>query len=222
VLAFLFVVGSVIGYMVELIYRKIFAHDNCWINPGLFVGPYEPIYGFGLIILFLISLIDFSFVASKNIQITFEIVLMALSLTILEYIAGWILKKIMRVKLWDYSDRWGNVQGIICPVYSFLWTAIAIIYYFFIHPHIISAIIWFTNNLMFSFVIGFIFGMLFIDICYTIDAIGKIKKYAKDNNMIVDYAALKTSICQYNKNKNNNKNRINEKRCLKFKHRFFI
>ena len=199
VLAFLFVIGSVVGYIAEVIFRKVFCHEKHWINPGFLVGPYEPLYGFGLIILFFISRIDFTFVASKNIQITFEIVLMAISLTILEYITGLIFVKGLKIKLWDYSDRWGNVQGIICPVYSFLWTAIAIIYYFFINPHIISAITWFTNNLTFSFVIGFVFGLLFIDLCYTIDAVAKIKKFAKEHNILVRYTALKESIARFNK-----------------------
>ena len=46
-LAFLFFIGSLIGWVIELIFRKYFAVENKehkWINPGFCVGPYLPLY----------------------------------------------------------------------------------------------------------------------------------------------------------------------------------
>ena len=199
VLAFLFFVGSLSGFLIELFYRRVFCKDKAMINPGYLVGPYEPLYGFGLVILFFISLIDFSFIGGRGVQIVFEILLMVVSMIVLEYVTGLIFIKGFKVKLWDYSDRWGNIQGIICPAYSFLWTAIAIIYYFFIHPSIIDAVIWFTNNITFSFFIGIFFGILIIDICYTTKAVAKIRAFAKKHDIIVRYTRLKESVVQFSK-----------------------
>ena len=49
---FLFFLGSTVGWIIELFYRKII-HGR-WNNPGFLHGPYLPIYGFGLCLLTLI------------------------------------------------------------------------------------------------------------------------------------------------------------------------
>ena len=46
---------------------------------------------------------------------------MALSGTLIEYFAGLIFIKGMHVKLWDNSDEKFNIQGIICPKFTFFW-----------------------------------------------------------------------------------------------------
>ena len=50
-LAYLFFIGSVFGWVLELFFRKFFSSSNPehkWINPGFCTGPYLPIYGCGL------------------------------------------------------------------------------------------------------------------------------------------------------------------------------
>lgn len=42
-MAFLFFVGSILGWGIELVFRRIVHHK--WINPGFCIGPYVPIYG---------------------------------------------------------------------------------------------------------------------------------------------------------------------------------
>ncbi len=54
-IAYLFFIGSVLGWCLKLVFRKFFSAANPehkWINPGFCVGPYLPIYGFGLCVLF--------------------------------------------------------------------------------------------------------------------------------------------------------------------------
>ena len=53
---------------------------------------------------------------------------------LIEYFAGLIFIKGMHVKLWDYSDEKFNIQGIICPKFTFFWYLLSAIYYFLIHP----------------------------------------------------------------------------------------
>ena len=52
ILAFLFFVGSSIGWVIELFFRRFFSAKK-WINPGFLVGPYLPIYGFGVVVVVL-------------------------------------------------------------------------------------------------------------------------------------------------------------------------
>ena len=57
-LADLFFIGSVFGWVLELLFRKFFSGTNPehrWINPGFCVGPYLPLYGTGLCALYLLA-----------------------------------------------------------------------------------------------------------------------------------------------------------------------
>ena len=42
-LAFLFLIGSVLGWGLEVIFRRFFSAHR-WVNPGFLVGPYLPLY----------------------------------------------------------------------------------------------------------------------------------------------------------------------------------
>ena len=102
--------------------------------------------------------------------------MMAILMTIIEYIAGVIFIKGMKVMLWDYSKEKFNFQGIICPKFSFYWALLGAAYYFLIHPHILNALEWLSGNLAFSFVIGLFFGVFFVDFGYSINILSKIRK----------------------------------------------
>ena len=170
-------------------------------NIGFLIGPYTPLRGFSLVILFLISLIDFSFIGRYTIQAAFEIVLMAVAMIVLEYVTAILYIKIFRIKLWDYSDRWGNIQGVICPAYSFLWTAISALYYFFIHSKVIDVVLWFKDNISFSFFLGMGVGIILIDLIISVSVAIKIRQFAKKNSIIVRYSRLKDSVIKYAKSK---------------------
>ena len=123
-------------------------------------------------------------------------VLMALMMTAIEYIAGIIFIKHMKVKLWDYSGMWGNIQGIICPLYSFFWAILGAVYYFAVHPNILYALNWLSANLAFSFFIGMFYGFFIIDFVYSAQLMIKIKNYANDHKIVVKLEELKLSILQ--------------------------
>lgn len=197
VLAFLFFAGSVIGWGIELFWRRFFSRNNPerkWINPGFLTGPYLPLYGFSLVILFSLSFIKVDFIENIYLQKIVLFVLMAVSITFFEYIAGLIFIKGMKIKLWDYSHCWGNIQGIICPMYTFFWLVLSAAYYFLIHPHILNWLFWFTNHLAFSFVVGFFYGVFSIDLCYSLKIMVKIRKFAKENKILIQLEQLKSKI----------------------------
>ncbi|MFR6586477.1 MAG: putative ABC transporter permease [Ruminococcus sp.] len=120
-LAFLFCIGSVLGWGLEVLFRRFFSAHH-WVNPGFLVGPYLPLYGSSLCILYLLAMLE-PLIPVENAwgRKLLLFVLMALAITLVEYIAGLIFIRGMKIKLWDYSERWGNIQGIICPLFSFFW-----------------------------------------------------------------------------------------------------
>lgn len=118
---FLFYIGSSLGWVLELFFRRFISGNNPerkWINPGFMVGPYVPLYGTGLCILYLVSRLSESRqIANPVWNHIAMLVLMAAAMTAIEYIAGILLLKVMNARLWDYSRRWGNVNGLICPLF---------------------------------------------------------------------------------------------------------
>lgn len=194
-LAFLFHIGSTAGWCMELLFRHFTNPERKWINPGFCVGPYVPLYGFGLCILYLLaSLEKYSLLGNPVWNRVALFVAMAICMTAIEYIAGILCVKVLKVRLWDYSRMWGNIQGIICPLFSFFWAVLGAVYYFLLHPWIEKALLWLSNNLAFSFFIGFFFGVFAIDVVYSAQLIAKIKRFAEDNEVIVKYESLKAYI----------------------------
>ena len=178
-------------------FRNLTQHPDKIVNPGFCTGPYLPIYGFGLCALYLLaSLEQYSLVPDPFWNKVMLFAAMAVGMTLIEYIAGVFCLKYLKVRLWDYSDLWGNVQGIICPLFSFFWAVLGAMYYFLIHPHILVGLKWLANNLAFSFFIGVFYGVFAIDVIHSARLVVKLKAFAEDNDVIVRYEALKTHIRQ--------------------------
>ncbi len=195
ILAFLFFIGSVSGWILELLYRNLTSKSKKWINPGFCAGPYVPLYGFGLCIIYLITSIEDSRIISNpfwNKLVLFAV--MALCMTLIEYIAGVFCLKFLKVRLWDYSDRWGNIDGIICPTFSLAWAVLCAAYYFLIHPRILRALEWLSQNLAFSFIIGFFFGVFVIDVAHSAQLVTRLRKFALDNDIVLKYENIKEEI----------------------------
>lgn len=197
-LAYLFFIGSVFGWVLELLFRKFFSRSNPahrWINPGFCVGPYLPLYGCGLCTLYLLSSLDaVAELGGRPEGIVLLLALMALCLTLLEYLAGLLLLKLARLRLWDYSMCRGNIQGLVCPLFSLFWTALGALYYFFVHPHVLAALDWLAHNLAFSFVIGYFFGVFTLDVAYSAHLAARLKAFADEKQAVVRVEALKAHI----------------------------
>lgn len=198
IFAFLFFIGSIFGWILELFYRRYFSRNNPerkWINPGFCIGPYLPLYGTGLCFLYLIASVQqYSPVASEPWQTIILIITMMLTMTIIEYIAGFISLRCFHVRLWDYSEEWANIQGIICPKFSVFWGILGTVYYYLVNPYILDALRWLSENLAFSFIIGMFFGFFIIDAVHSTKLIARLKQYADENEVIVRYEQLKSRI----------------------------
>ena len=71
VILFLFFIGCVMGWCIEVIFRKFLSKSNPshkWINPGVLIGPYLPLYGSGLVVLYLLSLIHIDAVDAHPVE----------------------------------------------------------------------------------------------------------------------------------------------------------
>ena len=194
-LAYLFFIGSVLGWVLELLWRNITHHNKKWVNPGFCTGPYLPIYGCGLCTLYLLANLEsVGLIENPFWNKVLLFTAMAVGMTLIEYVAGIICLKFFKVRLWDYSKLWGNVQGIICPIFSLAWAVLGAVYYFWIHPHILSGLQWLSQNLAFSFFIGMFFGVFIIDVAHSAQLVVKFKKFAEENAIVLTYEGIKDHI----------------------------
>ena len=69
-------------------------------------------------------------------------------------------------------------------------------YYYFVHPRILNALKWLSQNLAFSFFIGLFFGVFIVDLVYSDHILSKIKKFANTNGVIIKYEELKNHIIE--------------------------
>ena len=193
VLLFLFMVGCITGWLMELFFNRFIGKNRKWINPGFLQGPYLPIYGFGTVILYILSYILNTF-TFKNIiiDIAFIFIVASLLMTLLELVGGLFFKNVMHIKLWDYSNEKFNYKGIICLRFSLLWGAISILYYFLINPSLTRAVSLYTSHIEFSFIVGVFYGFILIDLFETMKVSSKIRKLAKESELIIAFKDLKS------------------------------
>jgi len=198
ILAFLFFIGCLAGWCIEVVYRR-FNKSNLsrkWVNPGFLTGPWIPLYGFGLASLYLMTGLEetavFRAVGEGSRILLF--LLMSLVMTLLEYIAGLIFIRGMKIRLWDYSNERFNLQGIICLRFSIYWAILGAVYYFLIHPYILDVLLWFSQNLTFSFVVGMFYGVFLVDLTYSLNIVAKVRRFAVKNQLLVRYEELREQI----------------------------
>jgi len=83
-------------------------------NRGFLRGPYIPIYAFGALFVLIIT----DNFHGNNLEVYFSGMIAA---TILEYITGYVMERLFKVKYWDYSDHKFNLSGYISLSTSIAW-----------------------------------------------------------------------------------------------------
>lgn len=175
IISTLFVIGSLLGWCIELLFRR-YVSQKKWMNPGFLMGPYLPIYGFGVILLYGLSNIPIG-IENEFFEVIVRIIFIGLCMTLDEFIAGLIFIKGLKIKLWDYSNRRGNIMGIICPIFSLIWLAVGSLYYFLLNPILVQGISWISENLIYTYFVGGVVGAMIVDFAYSIHLATKLKEF---------------------------------------------
>ena len=170
----LFVVGSLLGWVIELLFRRLVSQKK-WMNPGFLTGPYLPIYGFGVAALYGISNIALP-IENEVFGIIVRILIIGVGMTLIEFVAGLIFIKGCGVKLWDYSNRKGNIMGIICPTFSLIWIVVGSLYYFLLNPILVKGISWISENLIYTYFVGIVIGAMAVDFAYSVHLATKLRQ----------------------------------------------
>jgi uncharacterized membrane protein len=115
-------------------------------------------------------------------------------MTLFEYIAGLIFIKGLKVQLWDYSTQPYNFQGIICPLFSAIWTLCGIFYIFALNNFFVDFYSWaLSNELAVGMIFSFFYGILSVDFGWSIGLLAKIRKAVADSGFVVSWDQIKDS-----------------------------
>ncbi len=199
--ASIFAFRCLAGWCLEVLFRKFFSKSNPehkWINPGFCTGPWLPLYGCGVVVLALLTDLGGK-ISTGNVVIDYVLLFlfMGLCMTALEYVAGIILLKGYNLRLWDYRSLWGNINGLICPLFTFFWCVLSGAYVLFIHPYVITIATWAVTHLIYCFPLGVFFGVFGVDLVHSLNLLGKLKAFAKENEVILRFEELKIQAAEY-------------------------
>ncbi|MCI8455111.1 MAG: DUF1204 domain-containing protein [Lachnospiraceae bacterium] len=107
-----------LGWVFESCYVSL--RKGHFVNRGFLRLPLLPLYGSGAVMMLVVS-IPFM----KNLVLTwFAGVLGA---TLLEYVTGYGMELLFKVRYWDYSDQRFNLNGYICLSSSIAWGFLTIL-----------------------------------------------------------------------------------------------
>jgi uncharacterized membrane protein len=225
---YLFLAGSISGYIIEVLYRR-FVSVKRWVNPGFNKGPWIPLYGCGVVVM---SAITTSFVAlfhSNGIALynpydlygtgvgsgptpydLIPILIMGVGMTLLELVAGLIFVKGFKVRLWDYSNDKHNFMGIICPLFSVIWIVVAILFYYCLSPFIthkaqqdVASILMLNDyggfpKVHIILILGIVYGFLIYDFVQSMGLFGRVSKIAKKIGGIIHYDEFNDDRARFN------------------------
>ncbi len=135
-----FIIYSVLGYIIETIFA-LFNYGVLESRKSFLYGPFCSIYGVGAVIIILALRYKFF----KNNHTLFLGGFIVGS--IVEYIISFFGEVILNVKWWDYSDRFLNINGRICLLYSLFWGLLGIYLLRVINPRVDKLINWIKSKI---------------------------------------------------------------------------
>ena len=160
----LFWLYAILGWGMETLWVSF--QNKKFINRGFFIGPYCPIYGTGGVLL--LSLNNYQ---NDPIVIFFLAVIIC---SIVEYLASYILELIYKVRWWDYTNRFGNINGRICLFNSICFGLLGILVVCFLNPFFIDKIS-LIPNIYLNILIIILFLITFTDIIATFTMMSDIR-----------------------------------------------
>lgn len=178
-ISFVFAAGCSAGWLIELIFRRFWSGNNKerrWVNPGYLRGPWLPVYGFGLLSLYLLSELSSFFAFGGILSGILLVFIMTVSATVVEYLSGIFSKRVLHASLWDYSSEWGNLDGVICPKFTLFWLIISAVYYFFLHLPLRALISSAKTLPLAILILGVYLGLFFADVIITGELTERSKK----------------------------------------------
>lgn len=122
-----FYVYCFFGWVWESCY--VSAKKRKLVNRGFLKGPFLPIYGSGALCVLIVTI-----PVRGNIPLMFLTGMVAA--TLLEYVTGAVMERLFRVRYWDYTGKFMNVNGYICLGSTICWGVMTVLIVDVVHQYI--------------------------------------------------------------------------------------
>lgn len=148
------------GWIFESTYVSV--KKGHFVNRGFLRLPMLPIYGTGAVMMLWVSL-------PVRDSLLLVYTSGAIAATILEYVTGWGMERLFKVKYWDYSNQRFQVNGYICLSSTIAWGFLTVLLTEILHPPIAR------------YVLGIPLGVLLvciggITVLFVLDAVQSVKE----------------------------------------------
>ena len=120
------------GWIFESSYVSILKRR--FVNRGFLRIPMLPLYGSGAVMMLVVS-------EPFQDSLLLTWVSGIIGATILEYVTGWAMEQLFKVRYWDYSNQKFNLHGYICLSSSIAWGFLTIFMTHVIHKPIERAVL---------------------------------------------------------------------------------
>ena len=122
-----FIIGSVIGYLLEMVVGLV-QNGHFVSKQGLIYGPFSQVYGAGLVVYYLVI------PKSKN---WLKIFLFSMFLGgITEYVFSYMQEVFFGTVSWDYHNLWFNLNGRTSILHCIYWGIGGILFMKYIKPYL--------------------------------------------------------------------------------------
>lgn len=126
-LCWLFVLGSLVGYVGETVWYY-YLRGHLINRQGVLIGPFSPIYGIGFVML-TILLYKWRNKDWKKIWL-----ISAVALSAFEYLCSYAMEHILGTRAWNYSKQPFNLNGRICLKFTIMWGFLGVLFIKVLYP----------------------------------------------------------------------------------------
>lgn len=158
-----FLLYSFLGWVVEVLIASLRKGD--FVNRGMLNGPLCPIYGLSIIL-------SLQFLEAANANPFALLVGNAVLATVVEYIAGGLLRRIIGRRLWNYDSPRFYIT------FAFAYSGVSVLVISLLQPlvYMVSQMI---PHLLFCIILWILFGLLMVDVVASFVAAFHIRKQSR-------------------------------------------
>ena len=179
-----FIIYSFLGFIIETLFA-LFNYGVFESRQGFLYGPFCCIYRLGAVIIILV--LNYKFFKNNHTLFIGGFVVGS----IVEYFVSLLGEIILNVKWWDYSNRFLNIGGRICFLYSIFWGLLGVYLMKVINPRVDRFINWLKQKINIIFLKIVTLGLiifLFFDCLISVYAINVfLVKVAVEKDLQVSY-----------------------------------
>ena len=147
------------GWVFESTYVSI--REKRPVNRGFLRLPLLPLYGTGAAMMLWVSL-------PLRDSLFLVYISGVIAATALEYVTGWTMERLFKMKYWDYSNQRFNVNGYICLSSSLVWGLLTIFLTEVLHPPVSDLVLALPVSLDIA-------GVILISILFAADTVQSVK-----------------------------------------------